>query len=658
MIERLVMAQGRWKRSVLGTTVLLGALLTSEVAAQESFVRGDANSDGAFTISDARAIAAFLFQQSPELPCLAAADVNGEEGINFTDVVAVFGILFRGWRDPVEPFPDPGTAETNLSCVAYGNGETIVDPSSRLAISSAVPTDSDTVLITLSLSNSLPIAGYSARIEVIGDVLQAVRFDGMKELTSTLVDGFAAATVQDGVLRVGFLPSVTEPVTIPAGTDVPVAEIEVCLKGGTEAGEYSLRVEQAELIDVDSSRAILPSLEGAGSNFVLENAVPVDSVCPSGASEDPPCRGDYLGDPDFEGQSVEFLRGDTNADGRFSISDAVFTRRWVFNCDAPPNCEEAADANGDGRVGIIDIIYSLNALVIGGQTPVAPYPEAGPGSEEEDLSCISYEPEAPRQSEDVIHILDVDGVPGENVEIPVLLTNSREVEAVQLVLSYDSEVFQPDLGDLVNLEVGYFGDTLQERFEGFDVHVWPVDGELVDVIAIGFVPSVIRKGFEVPPGVDTLLFTIKGTIAPDADPDSFTLLQAFEGENGGGYGHAGMLTELTYGGAAEFASVEPRTIPGRLGVQPDLSIFVRGDTNDDLTTDISDASTILNFLFLGGRRPGCLDAADTDDDGAIVVTDATYLLNYLFLGGPSLPPPNSPGADPTPDGIGCLFFLE
>ena len=46
--------------------------------------------------------------------------------------------------------------------------------------------------------------------------------------------------------------------------------------------------------------------------------------------------------------------------------------------------------------------------------------------------------------------------------------------------------------------------------------------------------------------------------------------------------------------------------------------FLRGDGNDDGTIDLTDAITILNYLFLGGVVPGCLDAADADDDLSLI----------------------------------------
>lgn len=82
--------------------------------------------------------------------------------------------------------------------------------------------------------------------------------------------------------------------------------------------------------------------------------------------------------------------------------------------------------------------------------------------------------------------------------------------------------------------------------------------------------------------------------------------------------------------------------------------FRRGDFNADSLFDISDPVSILNFLFLAGGEPVCLDGADVDDNGSVELTDAVALLNHLFLGGDPPPEPfPGCGVDPTPDAVGC-----
>jgi len=74
-----------------------------------------------------------------------------------------------------------------------------------------------------------------------------------------------------------------------------------------------------------------------------------------------------------------------------------------------------------------------------------------------------------------------------------------------------------------------------------------------------------------------------------------------------------------------------------------LSPFLRGDSNGDLSLDLSDAISILRILFLGVNPPSCQAAADSNGDGDIDITDAIYSLNFLFLGGDALPAPTQCG---------------
>ncbi|MFP6739913.1 MAG: hypothetical protein VCD34_14370 [Planctomycetota bacterium] len=89
--------------------------------------------------------------------------------------------------------------------------------------------------------------------------------------------------------------------------------------------------------------------------------------------------------------------------------------------------------------------------------------------------------------------------------------------------------------------------------------------------------------------------------------------------------------------------------------------FLRADSDDNGVVNLTDAIFTLNYLFLGGGEPACLDASDTDNNGLVQLTDAIFLLNYLFLGGGAPPAPtNRCGLDPEepPDGIGCERFTS
>jgi hypothetical protein len=79
--------------------------------------------------------------------------------------------------------------------------------------------------------------------------------------------------------------------------------------------------------------------------------------------------------------------------------------------------------------------------------------------------------------------------------------------------------------------------------------------------------------------------------------------------------------------------------------------FRRGDADGSGKLDLTDAIFTLQFLFMGGTTPTCMDAADSDDSGKLDLTDAIYSLQFQFMGGPppAAPGPTTCGPDPTPD---------
>jgi hypothetical protein len=86
--------------------------------------------------------------------------------------------------------------------------------------------------------------------------------------------------------------------------------------------------------------------------------------------------------------------------------------------------------------------------------------------------------------------------------------------------------------------------------------------------------------------------------------------------------------------------------------------FRRGDVDASRAIDLSDAISILRFLFQGGEVL-CDDAADANDDGSIDVTDPIFLLEHLFRGGSAPPAPRGlPGKDPTEDELDCVTFTR
>ena len=84
--------------------------------------------------------------------------------------------------------------------------------------------------------------------------------------------------------------------------------------------------------------------------------------------------------------------------------------------------------------------------------------------------------------------------------------------------------------------------------------------------------------------------------------------------------------------------------------------FQRGDANADSAVDISDAASILRYLFLGSQQIPCLDAADANDSDEVDISDAVWLLQYLFLGAAPPPPPFGECSYDAPDALTCESY--
>ncbi len=85
--------------------------------------------------------------------------------------------------------------------------------------------------------------------------------------------------------------------------------------------------------------------------------------------------------------------------------------------------------------------------------------------------------------------------------------------------------------------------------------------------------------------------------------------------------------------------------------------YERGDTDATGQIDLSDAVFVVSYLFLGGPKPPCDDAADVNKDLRLDLSDAIYLLGYLFLGNAE-PPFPFPGCGMEVDvtSLGCDSF--
>jgi len=620
-------------------SVLVALLFLSpgrSLAEETAFIRGDANGDGGISISDAHWSLGYLFRNKAAPSCVKAADVNDNGVVDITDSIVILGHLFLAQGSPCEPFPEAGTDPTSdgLSCDSYGGGASVVDDAARIEIVGGVAGDDGTVFLKVQVSSSRPVAGFSGVLSVQGNIFAEGQGADITEPGEGRSD-FRAAMAYGGKLSIGLLFSLIEDVTIGPGTGVHVVDLSVKLRGAA-AGEYALTLESGELIDAETGMPIAAALS-AGSIQVAspvagwpDKQVDTQPLVCDNQPPDPP-------DPPDPGPSVDFLRGDVNTDGTVSISDALMVRRYLFNGDRAPPCFDAADADDSGKLDVTDVIYVLNQLLLedAGHMP-PPYPVVGPDPTLDWLGCTAYEVVTPEKTDDVLTLGAVDAVPGQDVEIPVYLTSARETEALQLLFRA-----VPDVITLTS--VSYNGRM--------DAEYKSILGSEDGVYRVGLVPRLIETGYEIPPGEDRLILRLGGEVSDSAEPGTVVTLEPVEN-----YGPFGLRTELTYRGTAEYVTVIPTVVEGYLRVVADLAIFIRGDSNHDETVDMSDAVSTLDHLFRGGAEPPCLDAADANDDGTLDISDPIATLRALYLGtGPLPPPTGTPGFDPSPDALDCVY---
>ena len=86
--------------------------------------------------------------------------------------------------------------------------------------------------------------------------------------------------------------------------------------------------------------------------------------------------------------TAEFLRGDTNSDRAFHVSDPITILFYLF-ADARLDCDDAADANDDGVIDVSDAVFLLNSLFSSGASIAEPFPDCGWDWTPDDLLCAS-----------------------------------------------------------------------------------------------------------------------------------------------------------------------------------------------------------------------------------------------------------------------------
>ena len=252
----------------------------------------------------------------------------------------------------------------------------------------------------------------------------------------------------------------------------------------------------------------------------------------------------------------------------------------------------------------------------------------------------------------VLSIGDASASPGESFSVELSLEADGDAQALSWSIDFDESVLE---GRSVGPSLGVSPDDLFLTYEFANEDEAPGGSGVDEGYAVGaHVFSWIRTDV-VPAGARVVVQTFEFAVRDGATLGTTEL----RFRDGGAASYldgadvvnnvtvAGWPADLELGSGALFVN-------GRVEVVGDIGMFVRGDSNGDGDVDLSDGVATLGYLFLGGARLDCDDAADANDDGRLNVSDPVATLMSLFSGAGPLPAPSEiPGVDPTDDGLSC-----
>ncbi|MBD3218834.1 MAG: S8 family serine peptidase [candidate division Zixibacteria bacterium] len=238
-------------------------------------------------------------------------------------------------------------------------------------------------------------------------------------------------------------------------------------------------------------------------------------------------------------------------------------------------------------------------------------------------------------------------------------TYPNMVFAIGDTLSVD-QIAEQSVGDTVEV---YFNLKNTERIREIKIP-FTYDPNLTwigyDVLTDGTRCSYFEKASVVGFGTNRAYIHLRADNNNDFDPEPLEpgsgpiLYMKFEvnatGESSIGLGDA----YFDYFAAGEYFSYEPVFVPGYVSTEGPCQGRC-GDANNDGSVNVSDAVTVINYVFIGGSQPQpVLACGDANSDGTVNVSDAVWVINYVFIGG-TAPGDCAPGA-PMWGGNDCCEF--
>ena len=328
-----------------------------------------------------------------------------------------------------------------------------------------------------------------------------------------------------------------------------------------------------------------------------------------------------------------FMRGDANNDGSQNIADVVFILNHIASLGQAPVVADAADTNDNGVVEVADAVYLLDFFFAAG--PPIPPPSASPGT---DTTPPTFPPATDPST--VFHWMSATGCAGSTVTVTWLLDSPSVTRGVSCRIEYPTNALTFDAAN----------DDPITALLGSPPDFFIVHQPSVGVVMITMVHNFIMSPSNgCPAGLDLPLAEIEFQISPGSIDGSVATLTFVDGVESG--------IPITNLAAIDGPPVVPTLLTGSVTTDCSGPEFRRGDTNEDGETSISDAITLIEYLYLGGAASSCLRTGDTNADGALDISDVISLLIALFEGGASPPEPwLACGNDLVPTALPCLDY--
>jgi hypothetical protein len=359
-------------------------------ATDAMLIRGDANRDGRVSIADAARTLLYLGLAGPPPACLEAADTNHDGVLNLNDAILTMNVLYRGVDAIAAPFPECSvvtlgdlTCEESLGCAesvarvpgphrisvrrAEGNGDATISGTPGKEVDIPIEVTLDT------LDDGVPFGAYawSLGLRIDSESLEASlvepTFMGTRA-SQIFAGGYRHVAAVEGGVVSQIILSLTEGLTLPPGSsDVLKATLRVVV----------------DPTGLEGIVTVSPSpMNGPGGSVELE--VHGGSLEGGAAPFEP-----SIAPLTLRVVSARFIRGNSNLDETYDISDALHVLLALFEHGDGFPCEDASDANDDGVLDISDAVFTLGCLFLGSACPASDC-VLDPSSD--DLGCNAASP--------------------------------------------------------------------------------------------------------------------------------------------------------------------------------------------------------------------------------------------------------------------------